>query len=255
MERMVHGSFRHTAFAALVVVMTTACASTSPYQGMTSAQLFALAEAEYEQEDWGDAIEVLERLLNADPGFAQAAEARMMLANAYFADEKYVTAQSEYNRFLDRFGGHERAPEAALGICRANAALSPIPERDQTYTRQAVLVCSNIARDYVGIDDEVAQQAADIANRMRSKLAEKLFLTANEFYADRDYWDSAIIYYERIVDEFGDTAWAPRAILGLMNAYGEIGYEDDVETWRQRLLNSYPDSPEARSIDNGGGGG
>lgn len=234
---------------------TAACGTATPYQGLTSAELYARAQAEFEEEDWGDAADVLERLLTTDPGFEDAPDARLMLARAYFNDEQYVTAQSEYTRFLDRHPGHERAPEAALGICESFAALSPIPERDQRYTQQALLVCPNVARDYASIAPEIAERAQGIANEMRSKLAEKLYRTADDFYAARDWWDSAIIYYEMIVDEYADTEWAPKAIVGLMEAYEAIGYEDDVETWRQRLLNSYPDSPEARAIDNGGGGG
>ena len=226
---------------------------------MSSAELFSRAQAEYAEEDWGDAADVLERLVTTDPGFERAAEARLMLARAYFNDEKYITAQGEFTRFLERFPGHEEAPRAALGVCESYAALSPIPERDQQYTRQALLVCPNVARDYAAIAPEVSEEAQRIANAMRAKLAQKLYLTADNFYAYREWWDSAIIYYEMIVEEYADTEWAPRAIVGLMEAYQEIGYEDDVETWRQRLLNSYPDSPEARAVRNvdanGSGGG
>lgn len=249
------GSLRYTALAALAALTATACGSANPYQGLTSQELFVRAQAEYEEEDWGDAAEMLERLLAVDPNFEQAATARMMLADAYFNDEHYITAQQEYTRFLDRHPAHELAPEAALGICESFVALSPIPERDQQYTRQALLVCPNVVRDYTGIDDEVAQRAQELTNEMRAKLAEKLYRTAENFYASRGWWDSAIIYYEMVVEDYADTVWAPRAILGLIQAYEEIGYEDDVETWRQRLLNSYPDSPEARTIDNGDEGG
>jgi outer membrane assembly lipoprotein YfiO len=221
---------------------------------MSSAEILARAQEAYAQESWGDAIEALERLLTVEPSFEDAPTARILLADAYFADEKFITAQQEYTRFLDRFPGHDFTPEAALGICRSFVALSPIPERDQRYTRQALLVCPNVARDYTGIDDDVAAEAARLTNEMRAKLAEKLYLTAHDFYASRQWWDSAIIYYEMIVEDYADTEWAPRAIVGLIQAYTSIGYEDDVETWRQRLLNSYPDSPEARAMDNGGGG-
>lgn len=247
-------AIRFLRFTALLLpfLATAACASAPRFAGMTADELFAAGEREFEEGDWEEAAEILDHLLLrvADPSFARAAEARYMLAQAYFNNEDYLTAQGEYVRFVDRFPGHEQAPEAALGICRSFAALSPIPERDQTYTEQAVTVCRNVVLDYSGFDDEVAQEAQDIVNRMRSKLGEKVYLNARHYF-DREFWDSAIIYFEDIVENYGDTQWAPKAIVGMIEAYGEVGYDEEVEQWRQTLLNSYPDSPEARAIANG----
>lgn len=243
--------FRLTA-PVLALLGATACASTTPYAGMTADDLFELGQREFEEGDWGEATEVLDHLLLrvAGPSFTRAAEARFMLAQAYFNDENYITAESEFIRFVDRFPGHERAPEAALGACRSLAEQSPIPERDQTATERAAVVCRNIVLDYSGIRDEIAAEAEEIANRMRAKLGEKDFKNAM-FYFDREFWDSAVLYFEDVVDQYGDTVWAPRAIARIIEAYQEVGYADEVEEWRRTLLNSYPDSPEAEAVVNG----
>lgn len=246
-------SKRPLRLAALVLLapLGGACASTSPYQGLSADSIFSVGQAAYEREDWGKASEALDRLLLNHQGFERAAEARMMLARAYFNDKRFLTAQQEFTRFLDRHPGHPDAPRAALGVCRSFAGLSPIPERDQTFTEQAVLVCRNVVRDYTGIDDEVAAQADEIANTMRSRLGEKEYLNAMQYFED-EFLDSAVIYFEFVVEDYGDTEWAPRAILRIIECYEEIGYEEEVERWTQTLLNSYPDSPEARSLVNGG---
>lgn len=237
---------------ALPFLGATSCASAPPFAGMTADELFALGEREFAEGDWEEAAEVLDHLLLrvADPSFARAPEARFMLAQAYFNDEDYFTAQSEFIRFLDRFPGHPQAPDAALGACRSVAERSPIPERDQSATEQAVTICRNVVFDYSGLDDEVAEQAQEIVNRMRSKLGEKVYLNARHYF-DREFYDSAVIYFEIVVEQYGDTRWAPRAIMGMIDAYQEVGYEEEVEQWRRTLLNSYPDSPEARAIANG----
>jgi outer membrane protein assembly factor BamD len=256
---MFKGSLRHPfrrPFAVLLLIGLTAlgaCSSAGPYQGLTPDQLLERGLAAYEREDWDEAAEVLDRLLLQNPNYPRAAEARIRLADAYFEQESFITASTEYERFLQRNPGHEDAPRAALGLCRSYVALSPISQRDQTYTYQAANICQNVARDYRSVDEEVADRAQALANDMRWKLAKKVYDNA-DFYANRGLWDPAIIYYEDVVENFADTEWAPRAMLGLVAAYREIDYPDEVEAWRLRLLNSYPDSPEARSLGGDGAG-
>jgi len=214
---------------------------------MTVDEVYALALQSYQAGDFGDAAEALERVTEQS-GFAQAAEAQFLLATAYFEDEQFITSQAEYTRFLDRYPAHPSAPDAALGICRSNAVLSPIPQRDQTFTEQALLVCRNVAADFAG--HPVAEQAGEIATRMRERLAEKVY-DNGAYYLRKNFHDSAVIYFQSVVSLYPDTQWAPRALLGIIEAYTEIGYDDEIETARQRLLAQYPDSPEAKAIGGG----
>ena len=235
------------------LVSGAACASSLPYEGMTPDEMYALGEERFQDEDWDGAADVLDPLLLSRAGgtFERAPEARMMLARAYFNDERYLTAMDEYNRFLNGFASHELAPRAALGVCESLVSLSPIAPRDQTYTEQAVFVCGNVALNYGGLDPQVGEEANAFRNAARARLAEKVYENGH-FYSDRGWWDSAIIYYRLVFDSYGDTQWAPCALLEIVRAYDEIGYEDEVTAWRQTLINAYPDSEEALGLTNGG---
>lgn len=241
-----------TLVAAAGTLFLGACASSSKYQGLDAAGVYRLALEEYEREDYSDAAETLDRLLLVYPTFEQAAEASFLLAEAYFRDEQFITSSSEYTRFLDRYPAHPNAPKAALGVCHSYARLSPISQRDQTFTDQALTVCRNVVADYRGLPE--AEEAGAVANDMRDKLARKTYENG-EYYLRREFYDSAIIYFEELLEDFGDTEWAPKGLLGIIRAYEEIGYEEEVETARARLLSQYPDSPEARSIRPPEGGG
>jgi outer membrane protein assembly factor BamD len=225
-----------------------ACASSPRYEGMAAGELWTMAQREFDRGDHADAAETLERLQAVFPTFERAADAQLLLARAYFEDEKYVTAQVEYTTFLDRYPAHPSAVDAALGVCRSYEALSPISQRDQTFTEQAATVCRNVQRDYAGAPQ--AEEARRISDEMHDKLARKDYDTAS-YYLRRDFHDSAIIYFEAVLSSYPDTEWAPRALVGIIEAYTEIGYEDEVEAARERLLAQYPDSPEARALANG----
>lgn len=244
--------FRSTVLLGLAALLGVAgCRSTPPYQGLTADEIHALAQREFDEGDYEDAIEALNRLLLTFPNYDRAPEARFLTARAHFEEEEFISAASEWTRFLDRYPAHAAAPEAALGICRANSALSPDPQRDQTYTEDALAYCRNVVVDYPG--DPVAEEAGRIIDEMRAKLAQKLY-EVGDYYFSRDLWDSAIIYFQAVDEQYGDTEWAPRAVLAIMRAYQEIGYDDLAQEARDRLLNVYSESPEAQALANDGVG-
>ncbi len=212
---------------------------------MTADQIFALGQQDFQKGDYDEAELAFNRLLLTFPNYGRAPEARFLLARTHFRKKEYVLAASEWRRFLDRFPSDSAAPSAALGICRANAALSPNPQRDQTYTEQALTVCQNAVKDYVGTP--AADSAGAIVTEMRAKLATKLY-DIGDYYYQRNLYDSAIIYFQMVDDQYGDTGVAPRAVLGIMNAYKKIGYDDLAKEARDRLLSTYPDSPEAKGL-------
>ena len=244
-KRMFTQMRRFTVLALLALPLEGACRSTNLYQGMDATQLLALGRQKYESRDWDDAIRALDRLVFSFADAPEVAEARLLMARSYSGKGDHLTARSEFQRFLDRFPGHPEAPAAALGICSSLVELSPAPQRDQVYTNEALMLCRNVVVDYAGTPQ--AEEAARLAEEMRLKLAEKDYLNA-EFYFRRKLYDSAIIYYEIVVEFFGDTEWAPRALLGIYRSNKAIGYEDLADEAKERLLSQYPDSPAAEEV-------
>ena len=129
--------------------------------------------------------------------------------------------------------------------CRSLASLSPITERDQTFTRQARLSCRQVAADFAGL--VIGLTASQLADEMNLKLAEQDYQTGLH-YAKRKLWDSAVVYFEGVWTEYPQTEWAPWALYQMIEAFGEIGYQREVETTRDVLLEDYPDSEPAQML-------
>lgn len=229
----------------VVTALVGACASSQPFRGMDVDEVMRTGVEAFENEDYEFAVQAFERVLFSSPGYERAPEARHLLARSFFRREQYVTAASEYTRFLDRFPTHEMAPDAALGVCRSYVELSPIVERDQSHTRQALTSCRSVAREYAGTEE--GRRGAELAARMENKLARKV-LNGGQFYLKRKMFDSAIIYFEDVVENYPDTDVVPRALKGLVEANTAIGYQQEAEDWRQQLLQEYPDSEAAREV-------
>jgi outer membrane protein assembly factor BamD len=236
----------------LLASLTAACASAPPYRGMTGDELFALGAEKFEEQDWGKAVEVFERLVFANPSFPRMPEARLYLARAYYNRGEYITSVAEFRRILERHPGDPLAPEASLGVCKAFVALSPDVERDQDYTEQAWNACENTVSDFAG--SAVAVEAAALRDRMESKLAHKVFI-GGDFYYKRKLYPSGIIYFNRILDEYPRNEWAAEALLRLYQSYAALNWDTEAEEAKQRLLRDFPDSDAAAKIRSGGGEG
>ena len=230
---------------ALVALLALACKTAPPYQGLEAGDLHALAQRKFADKDYDEAERALNRLFIAFPSYERTTDARMLLADAYFADKQYITATAEYRRFIDRFPSDPKAPVAALGLCLASAATSPEIQRDQSATEDAEVVCGNVAADYPGTAQ--GTEAARISGEMRVKMAAKLH-SIGEYYFNRKFWDSSIVYWDMLEKKYADTEWAPRALVGIMRAYEKIGYQDLVAETRKKILDSYPNSAEARTL-------
>ena len=221
------------------------------YQGMDPLSIYQMASEEYEAGAYDDAIQALDRILLTYSDWEGALGARLLLGHTHYEKGDYLSAQSEYNRFLDRYAGHGDAPIAALGVCRSLSALSPDLQRDQTYTNEAITICRNVVIDYAGTTQSV--EAAEIANQMRMKLAEKELRTA-DFYLNRKLYDSAILYYEFVITFYSDTEFAPWALMGLYQSNVAVGYDDLAEEAKERLLREDPESAAATELGTDGSG-
>ncbi len=237
---------------AVSLLAVTACRSSNPYKGLSDQQLYDRAQEQFKKGDYSHTIRLLNHLTLTFGNSPLVPEAQLLLAKADYAAKDYLTAHADYQTFLQRYPNDPRAADAALGACDAMAHMSPIAERDQTYTKQAITICDNVIADYPGTDQ--ASQATTMVNDMREKLAKKEYLDA-EFYLRRNLYDSAIKYFEFVVSDYPQTDWAPKALMGVYKANKAIGYDDLAEKAKQRLMDKYPDSKEAKALEDDGSNG
>lgn len=225
-------------------LLFTACGANLPYPGLTADEVYALGLQAREQEDWDEATKAFQYVLFS-PGFTHAAEGRLLLADVQFANERFVEARSEYQRVMDRWPADTVAVRAALGVCRSLSSLSPITQRDQSFTRQARLSCRQVAGDFAGT--VMGLDAARMASEMTLKLAEQDYETGRH-YLKRGLLDSSLLYFENVAQEYQDTEWAPWALYRMIEVFGRIGYQRDIEATRDLLLDAYADSEPAQLL-------
>jgi outer membrane assembly lipoprotein YfiO len=207
--------------------------------------MYTRAVEAMEEREFDDAIQLLEFFVIQYIGDPRAPDARMMLGDANMEQREYPTAANHYQRLVNDFPLHPLALEARFRTCEAYYRLSPRVPLDQEYTVAAMLHCESVAAYYPGTTE--AEQAQAFVDDMEHKLAEKTYNTAMHYFRQNAY-PSAVVYLEDVIEQYPDTSFAPLALSQLVETYTRIGYVEDAEETRQRLLREYPQSPEAQAL-------
>jgi outer membrane protein assembly factor BamD len=236
--------FRTAVFSLTVAMSACATAAQVPDQ-LTAEELFERGLTALQKEDWTDAIALFERFILQFPGHPRLQEARYNHSNGYFGKREYITAANEYSRLANDYPAGPWADDARFKVCESYYKLSPKPQLDQQYTRAALDHCQSLITYYPTSD--FVTRAQGLLDDLRNKLAEKSFL-AGEFYYKRNAFDSAIIYYEAAARDYPETAIAPRSLFRLYETYVKLGYKEEAEATKQRLLKDYPTSTDAKQL-------
>jgi outer membrane protein assembly factor BamD len=238
-----------TAAGAALLVITAgwavSCSSGIDLRGLDAEQMFARGQSELDAGHWDNAAAVFERFTFEFATHPLLERARYNLGRAYFGRKEYLTASTEFLRLVQDFPNGEYADDARFMVCRAYEQLSPRVPLDQEYTRGAVEHCAALAEFYPG--SEYADSARLTGERLRNKLAEKELYRADFYYRAKAY-DSAIVFLEQLLETYPRTSAAPRALLRLVQIYEVLGYDEELEQVRRRLLEEFPDSAEAAGL-------
>ncbi len=137
------------------------------------------------------------------------------------------------------------ADNSRFMVCRSYEMLSPAVQLDQQYTQSAIDHCNSLISYYP--NSPFVQQARDVVPRLTDKLAEKQLL-AGDYYFRRHAYDSCLIYFDDLLKNYPKTRAAPQALLRMVEAYTKLGYKEDAQAARERLLRDYPSSQAAKTI-------
>lgn len=234
-------------FTVLVLVaLAAACGPKEPpLDQFDAAGLLDRGIAAYQAEDWTEAIRYLDHFVLENPRHERVQEARFYLADAYYGREEYVTAAGRFTRLAEDYPSGQWADDARFKVCQSYRQLAPEATLDQTYTQAAIDHCQSLIVYHP--DSEHVAAAREIIASMENRLARKEFLTG-DFYARREAFDSAILYYESVLARWPQSTVAPDALRAMIEAYEEIGYDEEADAARERLLRDYPESPAARAL-------
>jgi outer membrane protein assembly factor BamD len=188
------------------------------------------------------AVTEYEQVLSEFPAQEIAESARYSLAQCRMGLGDFEMARRDLEDFIDSYPKSDLVDNAMFLIALSYVEEAPRAERDQTATVKALDELHLLLREYPDTDilDEVNGQIAEC----RSTLAEKDYLSGRLYLRIKSY-RAAHIYFDLVLEEFGDTPWAPRALLGKAQTYAKQKDFAGVRETLERVVEDYPDTPES----------
>lgn len=207
--------------------------------GDTLQEAFKKAKVMYDNQEYAQAVSAFETVISIGRGTDTGKEAQYLLAESYFKNEQYLMAASEYDRYANLYPQSERKRTAEFNRALCYFELSPKYNLSQRHTRQAIDLFELFISRYP--DSEKVTQASNYIDKLREKLARKMYEAA-KLYQRIDEYEAAAIYYGMTTEQYPETKWAESAQVEQIFAYIQFARRSVTSKKAQRYkkaINSY----------------
>jgi outer membrane assembly lipoprotein YfiO len=178
-------------------------------------------------------------LFELPPRDPDVALVRFSLAECQAEQNAFLEASRQFRRVADDFPNHPQAGEALIKSGDALASLWRRPELDPTYGENAMTTYLEVLSRFP--NGAIADSARVEVARLSEEFAEKDFRNA-EYYFRIKAFDSAIIYYRHVVQNFPQSIFAPASMLQLVAIFDRLEYDDEKRDSCTYLRRFHPDA-------------
>ena len=227
----------------LIALIGIACNRHKIKPTASAEERMKIAEKMFKDEDYLDARTQFRIIIYNFPGSAVSAKAQYMFAECYFQTKEYIIAAAEYEKLLRVYPNSEYTDDAQFKLALCYYKLSPKYALDQEYPRKAIEQFQRFLEDYP--NSTLAAEAENYLHKCRAKLAKKYY-KSGEIYQKMMFYRSAIIYYDYVLENYYDTEFSPKALLGKAECYQNMGQPDEAIKIYQLYLQKYPKGSSAR---------
>jgi len=250
-------SLKLSVFTLFIALLVVSCGSKNQIRpGDTLEVAYEKAMKMYEKEKYTDSARAFETVLSIGRGTELAQEAQYLLAESYYKNRDYLVAAAEYRRYYTNYPRSERRIDAEFNEAMCYVQLSPRYKLDQTDTYQALELMQLFIGRYP--NTERAEDAANIVDALRNKLAQKEY-SAAELYMRINAYEAAAVYYGLTIDQFPETEWAEKALANQVLAYMQFAqasvpsrqferFQKAVESY-EKYLQLFPQGPNRSTVE------
>jgi outer membrane protein assembly factor BamD len=154
------------------------------------------------------AIEVFEKVVKNGPYSPVAAEAQFRIGVAYEKQNDYLAAVHAYEKILERYAKYPIAEDAQFQIGYAYKEESQRAEYDQNMANQAIAAFSDFLLKFPG--SEKVALAEEYQTALKEEQAKGLY-RIGQFYERNRKYQSALIYYNDVIEKNPVSDWAIQA--------------------------------------------
>jgi len=206
---------------------------------LSPEEQFEYALKYYEKGDYYRAKTSLSVIVLNNPGNIIVEKAQFYLAETYYQNKEYVLAIQEYLKLIRSLPQSEFVDDSEFKIAMCYYKLSPNYALDQEYTQKAITHFQQFIENHP--QSELIVKANAILGECWEKLAKKEFKTG-ELYRKMGYFDSAVISFDQLLQDYPESSFVPEAIFWKGVCYLEMKKYDEARESFTKLVEQYPDT-------------
>lgn len=197
-------------FIKMLIVLTSflllfSCSKRVNKQNLSADEYFEYAKKKFDRGSYYDATQEFNVIVLKFSGNPVVDDAQYYLGESHFKQKDYLIAISEYEKLIKDYPTSPYVILSQFKIGMAYQKMSLRPELDQEYTIKSIKAFQAFIEEHP--DHELKQSAEKYIYEMREKLARKKMIAAST-YRKMGIDDSAVIYYDIIIEEYYDTPYA-----------------------------------------------
>jgi len=221
----------------IVALVVGGCGHKPVKTDLSLKERMQLGLRQFEKKKFLDAKNQFRIITLSYSGSADAAEAQYYLAECHYGLKEYILAGSEYERLLKVYPNSDFVDDAKLKLGMCYFKLSPKFSLDQDYTNKAIREFQEFLEEYHS--STLVPSAQQKLNECREKLAHKVYAAADQYYK-MGYWDSAVIYFNMVLDGYYDSRFSPQAQYLIGECYRKMTRTAEARDAFQKVIEKYP---------------
>jgi len=226
------------AVCGLIALAIFSCSRSKIKPNATLEERMAEGMRLFEKGNYFDAKTQFRIVTLSHSGSLVADKAQFHYAECHFNMKEYILSASEYERLIKVYPNSEYVDDAKYKLGLSYFKLSPKYALDQEYTLQSIVHFQEFLEDYH--ESELVPQVEKYLLEARNKLAQKVYASA-EIYRKMAYLNSANIYYSKVMEEYYDTEFAPKALFWTGDCNRRLEkYQESLDAFGE-FLQKYPD--------------
>lgn len=225
----------------LLLLALSACADKDekPYIEKPPETLYSEAEAALRKKNYGEAAHLYDEVERQHPYSQYASKAQLMAAYAYYQNYQYDDANNALDRFIEIHPGHPNIAYAYYmkGLCYYEQITDV--GRDQTYTEKAMDALKEVIRRFP--DTKYARDAQLKIGLAKDHLAGKE-MEIGRYYQKQKIYIAALTRFRKVIEDYQTTSQTPEALHRLVETYLALGIPREAQTAAAVLGYNYPGS-------------
>lgn len=239
----------HPAALVLVVILSGvlgACVGGMPRVPATPESVLKQADDLYHRGKITQALALYEKFLERYAGHDRADYAQYQVAGCHFEMRDYAVAAVDYQVVITNFGYSEWTDDALfqIGVCYWKD--SPKVERDQQKSIDALSRFNQFVQTYP--DSPRAPEAKKYIQEINRRLAEKAYIAARWYYR-RHEGHAAIIYCDKAIDNYPDNLYWLQSLYLKGTILLARGENEDAVAQFTRIVQYPGDNPVKRAAE------